>query len=167
LTAAPQPLDEHVVPPGALAVYADGDAVVGEHSGEPAPVNCEPWSALKNLRRAVAPSIGRIDSNCRRVRCTMTERAEQSNIMAGGIIAGKVIDPRGKPIAGASVMIVQGPQHEDIALLTDEKGEFILGTRASGKYRLLVNAPGFPPAERDVEVKGGETTATQIKVRGS
>src|ERR1700756_4137950 len=32
--AAPQPLDEHVVPPGALAVHADGDAVVGEHSGE-------------------------------------------------------------------------------------------------------------------------------------
>jgi hypothetical protein len=32
--AAPQPLDEHVVPPSALAVHADGDAIVGEHAGE-------------------------------------------------------------------------------------------------------------------------------------
>ena len=29
--ATPQPLDEHVVPPGPFAVHADGDAVAGEH----------------------------------------------------------------------------------------------------------------------------------------
>jgi hypothetical protein len=28
--AAPQPLDEHVIPPGAFAVHADRNAVVGE-----------------------------------------------------------------------------------------------------------------------------------------
>ena len=32
--AAPQPLDEDVVPPGALAVHADGDLVFGQHAGE-------------------------------------------------------------------------------------------------------------------------------------
>ena len=32
--AAPQPLDEDVVPPGALAVHADGDAVLDQHAGE-------------------------------------------------------------------------------------------------------------------------------------
>src|SRR5271169_6341115 len=32
--AAPQPLDEHVVPPGAFAVHADRNAIVGEHAGE-------------------------------------------------------------------------------------------------------------------------------------
>src|SRR3978361_201693 len=32
--AAPQPLDEHVVPPSAFAVHADGDAVAGEQAGE-------------------------------------------------------------------------------------------------------------------------------------
>src|SRR5260221_1171903 len=32
--AAPQPLDEHVVPPGPFAVHADGDAVAGERAGE-------------------------------------------------------------------------------------------------------------------------------------
>jgi len=32
--ATPQPLDEDVVPPGALAIHADGYAVVGEQAGE-------------------------------------------------------------------------------------------------------------------------------------
>src|SRR5882672_11902194 len=32
--AAPQPLDENVVPPSALAVHADRNAVVGEHTSE-------------------------------------------------------------------------------------------------------------------------------------
>jgi len=32
--AAPQPLDEDVVTPGALAVHADGDAIAGERAGE-------------------------------------------------------------------------------------------------------------------------------------
>ena len=32
--AAPQPLDEDIVPPSPFAVHADGDAVAGEHAGE-------------------------------------------------------------------------------------------------------------------------------------
>src|SRR5260221_4200882 len=32
--ASPQPLDEHIIPPGPFAVHADGDAVAGEHGGE-------------------------------------------------------------------------------------------------------------------------------------
>ena len=32
--AAPQPFDEHVVTPGAFAVHADRDAVLGQHAGE-------------------------------------------------------------------------------------------------------------------------------------
>src|SRR5205823_2207127 len=94
-------------------------------------------------------------------------RAEHSKIVSGGVIAGKVIDPSGKSIAGANVMIVQGPQHEDIALLTDAKGEFTLGTRASGAYRLLVNAPNYPPVERDVEVTDQVGSPILIKVGGS
>src|SRR5450631_2601293 len=32
--AAPQPLDEDIVPPGALAVHADGDPVFDQHASE-------------------------------------------------------------------------------------------------------------------------------------
>jgi hypothetical protein len=45
--AAPKPLDEHVVPPSAVAVHADRAAVAGEQAGEAGPANCEPWSVLK------------------------------------------------------------------------------------------------------------------------
>src|ERR1019366_750467 len=34
LDAAPQPLDEDVIPPSPFAVHADGDGVAGEHAGE-------------------------------------------------------------------------------------------------------------------------------------
>lgn len=46
---APQPLDEHVVAPGAPAVHADGDVMTGEHPGERGARDCEPWSVLKML----------------------------------------------------------------------------------------------------------------------
>lgn len=45
--AAPQPLDEHVVAPGAPAVHADGDAMTGEHAGERGARELRPWSVLK------------------------------------------------------------------------------------------------------------------------
>ena len=32
--AAPQPLNEHVVPPGAFAIHADGNVVAGKQAGE-------------------------------------------------------------------------------------------------------------------------------------
>src|ERR1700716_1449637 len=32
--AAPQPFDEHVVPPGSFAIHANRDAVAGERAGE-------------------------------------------------------------------------------------------------------------------------------------
>ena len=38
----PEPLDEHVVPPGALAVHANRDAALDEHAGEVCPVNWLP-----------------------------------------------------------------------------------------------------------------------------
>src|SRR5467141_238910 len=32
--AAPQPLNEHVVPPGPFAIHADGDVMAGKQTGE-------------------------------------------------------------------------------------------------------------------------------------
>jgi hypothetical protein len=54
--AAPQSLDEHVVPPGALAVHADGDPVFDQNAsecraGELAREGFEPRGEI--LRRAV------------------------------------------------------------------------------------------------------------------
>src|SRR4029077_953311 len=66
--AAPQPLDEHVVPPGALAVHADGDAVVGEHSGERRAGELRALVGVEDLRLAV---MGQGILQCRDAECRL------------------------------------------------------------------------------------------------
>jgi hypothetical protein len=51
--AAPQPLDEHVVAPGAFAVHADRNAVVGEHAGEGRAGELRTLVGVEDLRLAV------------------------------------------------------------------------------------------------------------------
>jgi hypothetical protein len=49
----PQPLDEHVVPPGALAVHADLDLVFGEHASEGGACKLRALVGVDDLRLAV------------------------------------------------------------------------------------------------------------------
>jgi hypothetical protein len=51
--AAPQPLDEHVVAPRALAVHADRNVVVGEHAGEGRARELRTLVGVEDLRLAV------------------------------------------------------------------------------------------------------------------
>src|SRR5438552_8446069 len=51
--AAPQPFDEHVVSPSALAVHADRDAVAGEDAGEGRPGELAALVGVEDLRLAV------------------------------------------------------------------------------------------------------------------
>src|SRR5258708_15913377 len=51
--AAPQSFDEHIVPPSALAVHADRDAVAGEDAGEGRPGELAALVGVEDLRLAV------------------------------------------------------------------------------------------------------------------
>src|SRR5712672_3402584 len=51
--AAPQPLDEHVIPPSPFAVHADGDGVAGEHAGECRTGELRALVSVEDLRLAV------------------------------------------------------------------------------------------------------------------
>src|ERR1035437_2464127 len=51
--AAPQPFDEHIVPPSPFAVHADGDAVPGEHAGEGRAGKLRALVGVEDLRLAV------------------------------------------------------------------------------------------------------------------
>ncbi len=64
--AAPQPLDEHVVAPGAPAVHADGDAVTGEHAGERRAGELRALVGVEDVRLAVASEsiLQRLDAEC-------------------------------------------------------------------------------------------------------
>src|SRR6202043_2635691 len=52
--ATPQPLDEDVVPPGALAVHADGDSVFDQHASECRASELAALIGVADLRIAVA-----------------------------------------------------------------------------------------------------------------
>ena len=51
--AAPQAFDEDVVPPGALAVHADRDAVLDQHAGECGAGELRALVRIEDLRLAV------------------------------------------------------------------------------------------------------------------
>src|SRR5258708_28054689 len=53
--ASPQPLDEHIIPPGPFAVHADGDAVAGEHGGEGRTRELRAPRGVEDLRPARTP----------------------------------------------------------------------------------------------------------------
>jgi len=85
--------------------------------------------------------------------------------MKASVVAGRVIGADNQPVAGASVMFTEGPVSvPDIAQVTDAHGAFALAAPAAGTYRLLVNAPGFPPVEQSVEVTENSTPLIEISL---
>jgi len=86
--------------------------------------------------------------------------------MSAIVVHGRVIGPNGEPISGASVMFARGPVAvPDIAQITTSQGTFALAAPIEGNYCILVNAPGFPVMEHDVEVVRGKASAIDIAVR--
>lgn len=76
--------------------------------------------------------------------------------MGAGTIAGQVRTAAGDPVAGAPVLIESSTAgHIDIAALSDADGGYRFDDLAPGRYELLVNAEGYPPARRVVEVEAG------------
>src|SRR5206468_1482165 len=65
--AAPQAFDEYVVAPGALAVHADCDAVVGEHAGEGRAGELAALIGVEDVRLAVTSQriLQRLDAEYR------------------------------------------------------------------------------------------------------
>ena len=70
-------------------------------------------------------------------------------------IAGNVVDPEGEPVAQATVTtrVRDGGQRRTT---DDAEGQFRLGDLESGVYALVIAAPGFMVAEREVDLRPGE-----------
>ncbi|MFP2927239.1 carboxypeptidase-like regulatory domain-containing protein [Pyxidicoccus sp. 3LG] len=85
--------------------------------------------------------------------------------MSPAIVSGRVVGPDGQGVAGASVYFVQAPVAlPDIAQHTGADGRFSLSVPVAGRYRLGVNAPGWPVRERDVEVDSGSVTPAPVDI---
>jgi len=69
-------------------------------------------------------------------------------------ISGRVLDPQGNPIAGATVRLTQ-KQGTSQQGKTDEKGKFEFRAESPGEYQFKADAPGFQPIEKSFEVSPG------------
>ena len=80
-------------------------------------------------------------------------------------IRGRVVDPQGQPVEGASVYFVSGPGSQpDVAMLSEEDGSFALpGVSTAGTYRVGATAVGM---SGEVEViMGAESTTVEVKLQ--
>lgn len=80
-------------------------------------------------------------------------------------ISGRVIDSNSKPVCYATVVAMLDGQQRGGAT-TDEQGVFNFRL-ADGYYRLVVEFVGYKPAEREVEVKGGNCSVGDIVLEES
>ena len=88
--------------------------------------------------------------------------------MAPAVVAGRVVDSDGRPIAGASVLFSASPVAvPDIAQLTGSDGSFAMAAPAAGHYRVSVRASGHAAAEREVEVGAAAPAALEIVLERS
>lgn len=72
-------------------------------------------------------------------------------------VGGVVVSEAGKPVAGALVFLrpVAGPELQ-ITVGSKDDGRFAMARVPPGRYRLEAVAPGFTPAEQEVQVAAGE-----------
>lgn len=65
-----------------------------------------------------------------------------------GSIAGRVLDPQGASIAGASVTAVEASKNINETTKTGEQGDFTFAALPPGDYAVRAEAPGFKRLER-------------------
>jgi superkiller protein 3 len=69
---------------------------------------------------------------------------------------GKILDPKGKPVEGATVSLIKADDPSVTAsATTDKKGKYEIKIATPGDYRLRAEKTGFGPGERPAKVELG------------
>ena len=86
-------------------------------------------------------------------------------LAAGGGIEGKVTDPKGAPVAGATVTVTNSTTNQKFTARTDTEGRYKIENLPTGVYALVVSAPGFSELGRDsVKVEDGAAATLDLKL---
>jgi len=83
---------------------------------------------------------------------------------AGGRIEGKITDPKGAGIPGATVTITNPTTNQTFSAVTDGQGRYKVEALPAGTYSVSVSAKGFSNGIRD-DVKVEDDKAAAIDVR--
>jgi hypothetical protein len=83
-----------------------------------------------------------------------------------GALAGRVVDPQGATVAGASVTLTNTRTKERLTATTNEMGEFSLNAPAAGDYSFEVSMPGFMPVKIErLRVNANELTRIDVAMQ--
>jgi len=84
---------------------------------------------------------------------------------AGGRIEGKVIDPKGAIVVGATVTVTDPETNKTFTAITDQQGRYKIEGLPAQTYTLVVSAPGFSDARREaVKVEDGAMATVDLKL---
>src|ERR1051326_1698603 len=86
-----------------------------------------------------------------------------------GSVTGKITDPNGAVVPGATVAIRNVDTNVEATATTNEEGAYSFPLLQPGKYRLTINAQGFSPATREdvvVNVADKLTLDVQLQLTG-
>jgi hypothetical protein len=83
---------------------------------------------------------------------------------AGGRIGGKITDPKGAAIPGATVVVTNQATDQEVTALTDAQGQYKIEGLPAGTYSVRVTVKGFNDARRD-DVKVQDDAVATIDLR--
>lgn len=83
---------------------------------------------------------------------------------AGGRIEGKVTDPKGAAVVGATVRVTESETNQTFTATSDAHGKYKIEGLTTGTYTILVSALGFSEARREA-VKVGDGAAVQLDLQ--
>jgi len=82
---------------------------------------------------------------------------------AGGSIEGKITDPQGAAIVGASITVTEATTNKRFTAVTDAQGRFKIEALPAGTYTLAVSAKGFKDSTRD-SIKVSDGAVAQVDI---
>ncbi len=84
---------------------------------------------------------------------------------AGGRIEGKVTDPKGAAVTGASVTITEEVNNQTFTAVTDSQGRYKVEGLPTGVYTVVISAPGFGEARKEsVKLEDGATVPVDLRL---
>src|SRR5258708_26299424 len=84
---------------------------------------------------------------------------------AGGSIQGRVTDPKGATVAGATVTVTDPETNKSFPAITDPQGHYKIEGLPAQTYSLVVSAPGFSDTHRDaVKVEDGVVATVDLRL---
>ena len=84
---------------------------------------------------------------------------------AGGRIEGKITDPKGAAIPGATVTVTNEATNQDLTAVTDAQGRYKVEGLTAGSYTVRVTVKGFNDGRRDnVKVEDDAVAAVDVRL---